>query len=140
MPPLVPSVLLDAGALVAILNRNDRYHSILVELLSSFTGQLLTTWPVIGEACALVQEKLQVRVLNWVAESGVEIVSIDDGLEFMRKAMADYEDLPCDFADASLLYAAWQTKVREVWTIDTDFVVYRLPDRSRFKVIPPQEG
>lgn len=54
--------------------------------------------------------------------------------------MSDYEDLPCDFADASLLYAAWRTKVREIWTIDSDFMVYRLPDRSRFRVIPGERG
>jgi len=67
----VQSVLLDAGALVALLNRTDKYHAILVELLSEFGGQLLTTWPVIGESCSLMPERLQVRVLNWVAESGV---------------------------------------------------------------------
>jgi predicted nucleic acid-binding protein len=66
----------------------------------------------------------------------VEIVSIDAGLEFMRQQMIDYGDLPCDFADASLLYAVWSTKIRDVWTIDSDFAVYRLPDRSRFKVSP----
>ena len=130
------SVLLDAGALVAILNRNDRHHPELLELLRGFEDRLLTTWPVIGEACALVSERAQVRVLDWIAEQGVEIVSIDAGLEFMREQMTDYEDLPCDFADASLLYAAWRTKVRDVWTIDSDFAIYRLPDRSRFKISP----
>jgi len=34
-------------------------------------------------------------------------------------AMADYEDLPCDFADASLVYAALKTGVREIWTLET---------------------
>ena len=91
---------------------------------------------MISEACALVSERAQVRVLDWIAEAGVEIVSIDAGLEFMRKRMLDYADLPCDFADASLLYAAWSTKLRDVWTIDNDFTVYRLPDRSRFKLSP----
>jgi len=31
-----------------------------VELLSEFEGQLLTIWPVIGESCSLVPERLQV--------------------------------------------------------------------------------
>jgi predicted nucleic acid-binding protein len=132
----VQSVLLDAGALVAILNRNDRHHADLIKLLQGFDGRLFTTWPVISEACALVSERAQVRALDWIAEAGVEIVSIDAGLEFMRQQMIDYGDLPCDFADASLLYAVWSTKIRDVWTIDSDFAVYRLPDRSRFKVSP----
>ena len=68
------SVLLDAGALVAILNRNDRHHAELSELLEGFEGRLFTTWPVIGETCALVSERAQVRVLDWIAAAGVEIV------------------------------------------------------------------
>ena len=98
------SVLLDAGALVAILNRNDRHHADLTELLEGFEGRLFTTWPVISEACSLVSERAQVRVLDWVAESGVEIVSIDAGLEFIRKQMLDYADqgvLPAPYCPAA---------------------------------------
>ena len=36
----------------------------------------------------------------------------------MHSRTIDCEDLPCDFADASLLYAAWITKDHDVWTID----------------------
>ena len=79
-------------------------------------------------------------MLDWVADTDTRIVSIDDGLELMRGWMAKYADLPGDFADASLLYAAWRTEVREIWTVDRDFAVYRLPDRSRFTVIPGGRG
>jgi hypothetical protein len=43
---------------------------------------------------------------------------------------------PCDFTDATLVYAAVRTGAREIWTLDSDFLVYRLPDRTRFQVIP----
>lgn len=130
------TVLVDAGAIVALLNRRDRYHKAITELVENFEGTWLTTWAVIGEACALLGERRQKLVLDWIAETDTRIVSIDDGLDFMRAQMSDYADLPCDFADASLLYAAWRTKVREIWSIDSDFGVYRLPDRSRFIVFP----
>ena len=81
-------------------------------------------------------DRLQGRVLDWVAAADVEIVSIDAGIDFMSNTMAEYRDLPCDFADASLVYAASQTRVREIWTLDRDFVVFRLPDRTRFTLIP----
>lgn len=48
-------------------------------------------------------------MLDWVDDPEVVIHSIDAGLKFMRAQMADYEDLPCDFADASLVYAAAKT-------------------------------
>ena len=135
----MPSILVDAGIIVAALNRNDRFHSVALELIADYEGRLLTTWPVIAEACALVAETRQADVLAWAEQSDTEIVSIDDGLAFMRRTMNDYRDLPCDFADASLVYAAWRTSVREIWTIDEDFRIYRLPDKSRFKVIPGRE-
>lgn len=129
-------VLVDAGPIVAILNRNDRFHAQTVSQLQSYrAGALLTTWPVIGEACSLVPENRQHRVLDWIRLQGVEIWSIDAGLDFMHAQLANYADLPCDFADASLLFTTWQSRVRDIWTLDKDFLVYRLPDRSRFKVI-----
>lgn len=44
----------------------------------------------------------QGRVLEWLRVTPTEFVSIDEGLEFMQAYMAEYDELPCDFADASL--------------------------------------
>jgi hypothetical protein len=133
---LPSTALVDTGVIVAVLNRADRHHDAIVELLDGFAGTLLTTWPVVAEACALVGTRRQGQVLDWIDDPEVVIYSIDAGLKFMRAQIADYKDLPCDFADASLVYAAAKTGVREIWTLDSDFLVYRLPDRTRFKVIP----
>ena len=130
------SALLDTGALVAIVNRRDRFHSQLTDLLKDYDGRFLTTWPVVAEACSFMPDRLQGRVLDWIATAGVEIVSIDAGIDFMRQTMAEYGDLPCDVADASLVYGASKTRVRDIWTLDRDFLVFRLPDRSRFALIP----
>jgi uncharacterized protein len=132
----VRSALLDTGALVAIVNRRDRSHALVTDLLKGFDGRFLTTWPVVAEACSFMPDRLQIRVLDWISAAGVEIVSIDAGIDFMRKTMAEYDDLPCDFADASLVYAASTTRVREIWTLDRDFLVFRLPDRTRFTLVP----
>jgi predicted nucleic acid-binding protein len=132
----VRSALLDTGALVAIINRRDRFHPQVTDLLKNYAGRFLTTWPVVAEACSFMPDHLQARVLDWIAAAAVEIVSIDAGIEFMRKTMTEYSDLPCDFADASLVYAASKSGVREIWTLDRDFLVFRLPDRSRFTLIP----
>ncbi len=129
------SALLDTGALVAIVNRRDRSHARIAALLREFRGTFITTWPVIAEACSFMPERMQVRVLDWVAIASVQIVPIDAGLDAMRETMRKYADLPCDFADASLVYAAAETGVREIWSLDRDFHVFRLPDRTSFKLI-----
>lgn len=132
----MPSTLVDAGIIIAALNEHDHYHDAAAELLGGYRGVLLTTWPAVAEACALVPRRRQAHVLEWVQVTAAQVVSIDEGVEFMQGYMAKYDDLPCDFADASLVYAAVRTGVREIWTLDTDFLVYRLPDRTRFRVIP----
>ena len=41
-----------------------------------------------------------------------------------------------DLADASLIAAAETLNLRQVFTIDTDFYIYRLSDGSALEVIP----
>lgn len=135
--------LVDAGVIFALLNRRDSFHGAVSDLFiqgEQLGVTLLTTWPVIAEVCSMLPERVQSAALDWVESTQTDIVNIDAGLDFMRNVMIRYADLPCDFADASLLYAAQVTKVREVWTFDRDFYVYRLPDRSRFSVVPGGGG
>ena len=87
------SALLDTGALVAIVNRRDRFHAPLTALLRDYDGRFLTIWPVVAEACSFMPDRLQGRVLDWIAAADVEIVSIDTGIDFMRHTMAEYRDL-----------------------------------------------
>ena len=130
------SALLDTGTLVALVNRRDRFHREITALLKDYDGRFLSTWPVITEACSFMADRSQRRVLDWIAIANVELVSIDDGLDAMRAIMDKYSDLPCDFADASLVYAATKTNVCDIWSLDRDFTVFSLPDRKRFTVIP----
>jgi predicted nucleic acid-binding protein len=54
----------------------------------------------------------------------------------MAELMAKYQDLPMDFADASLVAAAEVLGVRRVFTLDGDFHVYRFADGASVEVIP----
>ena len=74
-----------------------------------------------------------------LVDTGIIVALLSRNDRFHAQAvelLRQYEGQSCDFADASLVYAAWRTGVREIWTIDEDFRIYRLPDKSRFKVIP----
>ena len=50
--------------------------------------------------------------------------------------MKKYGDLPMDLADASLVAIAETRSLRTIFTLDEDFVVYRLTDGSALSVIP----
>jgi len=54
----------------------------------------------------------------------------------MQALMEKYKDVPMDLADASLVVLAETSGVRQVFTLDTDFYIYRIASKESFDVIP----
>ncbi len=50
--------------------------------------------------------------------------------------MNRYQNVPMDLADASLVAAAETLNDRKVFTLDSDFRIYRLADGSAFEIVP----
>lgn len=50
--------------------------------------------------------------------------------------MDKFSDLPMDFADASLVLAAEILGTSKVFTLDSDFTIYRINGRKAFEIIP----
>lgn len=51
------------------------------------------------------------------------------------KLMEQYQARPMDLADATLVLAAEKTGYRQILTIDSDFLFYRISDRDTFDII-----
>jgi uncharacterized protein len=49
--------------------------------------------------------------------------------------MERYCDRPMDLADATLVLAAEKTGYRQILTLDSDFLFYRIGDRESFDII-----
>ena len=124
------SILVDAGPLIALLDRSDKNHRSIKTFLDKYSGRMLTTWPVLAETCHFVPERVQVRFLRWAGSGGLNIVELhDSALTTIADWKEKYRDLPMDLADASLLWVAEQTGILEILTIDLrDFAAYRLPN------------
>lgn len=54
----------------------------------------------------------------------------------MSNSMAKYHDVPMDLADASLIAVAEQLGLRQVFSLDADFYVYRLADGTVLERVP----
>jgi predicted nucleic acid-binding protein len=50
--------------------------------------------------------------------------------------MSKYRDTPMDLADASLVAAAEALDLARVFTLDSDFQIYRWKGRRKFEVVP----
>lgn len=81
--------------------------------------------------------KAQERLWQYIDKGGVAIHNLTAAeTRRMRALMEKYRDLPMDFADASLVAVAESSGTRRVFTIDSDFRIYRLNDRDSFEVVP----
>ena len=103
--------------------------------------RLITTWPCFTETMYLLGVRggyfFQAILWDWLNSNRLVLHELSL-LEITRMAqlMEQYADTPMDMADASLVAAAETLGLRQVFTIDTDFYVYRLIDGSALEVIP----
>ncbi len=136
----MPQILVDAGPLVALLNRNDQDHTICVETLKQLRQPLLTTWMPVTEAMYLLSfsQAAQNALLAMIERGMLQILSIDTAdLNSIRKLMHQHADLPMDFADATLVQVAKREKINQIFTLDNrDFSIYRPSKGKAFAIIP----
>lgn len=123
------ATLVDTGPLVAWFDRGDQDHGACASFFQNHSGALVSTWPVLTEVCHLIPAEMAPRVLEWVSLGGMSIPELrGSALELMASWMRQYDDLPMDLADASLLWLANEYGLRRMATLDRrDFGIYRLP-------------
>ena len=125
------STLIDAGPLIALFDRDDKYHRKIVDFLRDQSSQLVTTWPVLTEVAHMLDFSTQAQLdfLRWVHRGGLDVhqLSIHD-LQRLIALTEAYNDRPMDLADASLMVAAEIRGIEEIISIDRDFDIYRTQD------------
>ena len=124
-------VLVDSGPLIALFNAADHWHvRVLAWLQAHPQAQLIATWPVATEVCALLARRIgnaaALDFLRWAQRGGITLDRPEEGsLAEVLVISERFLDLPFDLADASIAEAAARLKLRHVLSIDADFDVYR---------------
>jgi predicted nucleic acid-binding protein len=134
-------ILIDAGPLVALLDRDEPDHRACVETMRSLRDTLVTTWAVLAEAMYLLGEQIgwraQESLWKLVLDGRLVVLHLDRPLaERACTLMSKYRDTPMDLADATLVAIAEQLGIIRVFTLDGDFGVYRAHGRKAFEVMP----
>jgi len=122
------NILIDAGPLIALFNKSDKYHKKSLKFLKENDASLITTWPVITEVSHMLDfsTTTQANFLKWINRGGLHIFE----LEFYHliriiELSEKFDDVPMDLADASLIVAAEVRGIDEIASIDSDFYIYR---------------
>lgn len=132
--------LIDTGAILALLDRTDRWHGICVDTFQRFRLPLVTSEAVLAELFHLVGDSRYEMETAWkfIRSGAVRLAAIEDSeLPEIQTLMLRYWDCPMDFADATLVYLARREGLSTVFTVDyTDFNTYRIEGRKRFRIFP----
>lgn len=139
----MPDVLVDASALIALLDRDDAAHERCVETLKGIRDPLVTVWPALTEAMHLLADTPRGpdALCDMVSDDALRLMALEvPDLVRMKQLMEKYRDLPMDFADAALVCAAEREQLTRIVTFDRHFEIYRLPRRARFTVLPARSS
>jgi len=135
-----PSVLLDTGAILALLNHQDRFHSACIQAVSQLPTPFLTSEAVLTETLYMVAAHGYNVDHAWgLIRSGMVTLGGvgDSDLPVLERLMRQYRDRPMDFADATLVHLAQRESLTTILTVDVaDFQIYRIDGRKRFRVLP----
>jgi predicted nucleic acid-binding protein len=137
---MAANALVDTGAILALLDRNDRWHRMCVETFEQLRLPLVTSEAVLTELFHLVGDRSHEMESAWrLVRSGAIVLGPIDNSELadLHALMSRYADRPMDFADATLVHLARRERLSTVFTVDhSDFETYRIEGRRRFRVVP----
>jgi predicted nucleic acid-binding protein len=133
-------LLLDTGAFVALVDRDEEAHANCVAALEAWNGVIVTTEAVLTETLYLIgpQWQAQKTALEFVLRGAFQMApSSVASLKRVSVLMEKYRNVPMDFADATLVVLAEELQTDCVFTLDRrGFSTYRTLRRRAFQIIP----
>lgn len=132
--------LVDAGPLIAIIDSGDSSHRACTNAVANLPLPLVAPWPVIAEAAHLLGSRcgwpgqeslLKLLIREQLIGEGLDAQGLRRAFDLMRK----YRSVPMDLGDAALVVLAERSSVRRIFTLDSDFLIYRLNGRTAVDVI-----
>lgn len=139
-----PRGLIDTGALLALLDRDDKWHAACAAAFDRVRLPLGTTGAVLAEFFHLLGASKRDHDAAWqlLRSGAIAVIGLDDAdLPELQSLMERYRDRPMDFADATLVHAGSRLKLADILTIDhDDFETYRMVGRRKFRILPERRA
>ena len=131
-------VLLDTGVIVALLDRDERFHQACAETIRGLESPLVTCEAVITESCYLL------RGLPGAPEAVIENVvagifqlpfQLSREAAAVKQVLRKFRDRGIDLADACLIRLADEFETADILTLDKDFQIYRWGRNKPFRIL-----
>jgi uncharacterized protein len=134
------AVFADTSALVALWSPGDRYHGWAKGCFAKFLPPLFTCEAVITESAWLLRH-FPMRRSSLFAAWRREVLFTEFHAQAERESLVNlmrrYQDVPMSFADSCLVRMSELRSDCVVWTLDTDFKIYRRLGRRVVPLLTP---
>jgi uncharacterized protein len=134
------SVIVDTGILVALIDSRDQYHAWVSAQLKQISPPMLTCEAVVSEAWFLLARVRngQATVAQLLERQQVQVefnlaAELADVLALLHR----YSSVPASLADAELVRMAELHANHHIFTLDSDFQIYRKNRSEVISVISP---
>ncbi|MEA5603649.1 type II toxin-antitoxin system VapC family toxin [Nostoc sp. UHCC 0252] len=133
-------ILCDAGVLLCLVDRTQPQHNAYKIAVMRLAKPLVTTWSCLTEAMYLALHRggwqMQKHLGQLLLDKLLTIYEIQES-DYSRllALMEQYRDRPMDLADATLVLTAEKTGYRQILTLDSDFLFYRIGHQDTFEII-----
>ena len=136
------TVIVDAGPLVALLNRADAYHRWAMTQFAAIPAPLATCEPVLTETFHLLR-RIPDGSNRFFELLGRCLLTVDFSLLQEASAISNlvkrYRSIPMSLADACLVRMSEIIPDSVVLTLDADFRIYRKHRRQMVPTIMPPD-
>lgn len=132
------NVIMDTGPIVAFINARDKHHEWSKDQFSFIEPPLLTCESVISEACFLLKEINNGSniVLELIKRGVINLpFKMMDSLEQIKWLLNKYSDVPMSLADACLVRMSEIYPDSSIFTLDSDFSIYRKNRRNVIRLL-----
>jgi predicted nucleic acid-binding protein len=135
------AAIVDTGPLVAFFDRSDRYHRWAARRIEELQAPLLLCEPVLAEATYLLarhSSRAPDALLQLLKNGALAIgLRVDQHVDELCALLQKYRDTPMSLADACVVRMAEIHAHHAVFTLDSDFLVYRVHGRAPLELIRP---
>ena len=133
-------LIADAATIVALIDKRDGFHQWTASQAANLPLPFLTCEAVISESCYLLHNIYQGEktVLTYLKKGILQIdFSLSNEIEAIENLMQKYETVPMSLADACLVRMSELIDNSSIFTLDSDFHIYRKNGRQKIDLIIP---
>ena len=139
---MAEKVLIDTGPIVAVLIAKDQHHQWARDQFSSLAPPLFTCEAVLSEAQFLLHSfgGDPTVVLEMVTKGVLHIdFDVEAEIDRLSTLQRTYRNMPMSLADACLVRMTELHARSHIFTIDSDFRIYRRHGRQLIPVLMPSD-